>query len=138
MHTWVALGAALLAAIVSVTVPWVALRTALRLEGLKWVREQRTKLYVDVLAHSHAELAWARNETRLNPRDDFQDQRLAGRERMEMGARMTLVASRTAHESFLAFTSAIDAVLELGPADDGRKRHERWHAADDVLKSLQT
>ncbi|MFF3312989.1 hypothetical protein [Streptomyces sp. NPDC002952] len=43
------LAAAVLAAVVAIAVPWLAFRYALRQEHARWLREQRSVLYADML-----------------------------------------------------------------------------------------
>lgn len=51
----VAIGSAIIAAIIAITVPWFTFRLALRQDQQRWLREQRTELYVDVLTEAYAE-----------------------------------------------------------------------------------
>ena len=51
----VAIGAAILAAIIAIVVPWMTFRLAPRQDHQRWLREQRSALYVDLLAEAHAE-----------------------------------------------------------------------------------
>ena len=53
--TVVALIAALLATSVAVIVPWVTFRFALRQDHIHWIGDQRSELYVDMLAEAYAE-----------------------------------------------------------------------------------
>jgi hypothetical protein len=54
-QTSVALGAALLAAIVAVTVPLVTFRMTLRSDHVRWARDERAKLYIDLIVEAVAE-----------------------------------------------------------------------------------
>jgi hypothetical protein len=46
---------AVIAAIIVLTVPWFTFRLALRQDDRRWLREQRTELYVDLLTEAYAE-----------------------------------------------------------------------------------
>jgi hypothetical protein len=45
-------------AIIAVTVPWFTFRLALRQDHVRWIREQRSQLYVDMLTEAGAEQDW--------------------------------------------------------------------------------
>jgi hypothetical protein len=107
MHaeTVVALVSTGLAAIIAVTVPWVAFRLALRQDQARWLREQRAQLYVDLLTEAYAEKEWleyamADDETRETMRTYFHDLRLPPLERARLGARGTIFASKTVNLLF--------------------------------------
>jgi hypothetical protein len=90
--TWVALAAALLATVVAVVVPWATFRFAMRQDQVRWVREQRSELYVDILVEAYAEQEWLKLETareslQERARKSFTDKRLPPVERARLGAR---------------------------------------------------
>jgi hypothetical protein len=100
MHadTAVALVSVILATIIAVTVPWVTFRLALRQDRERWIREQRSQLYVDMLTEAQAEQDWleyavADEETKQAARSWFTDKRLPPLERARLGARGTIFAS---------------------------------------------
>jgi hypothetical protein len=103
--TWVALLAALLATVVAVVVPWATFRFAMRQDQVRWVREQRAELYVDMLAEAYAEQEWlkletARPEIQERARKSFTDKRLAPVERARLGARGSIIGSRPVNQLF--------------------------------------
>jgi hypothetical protein len=103
--TWVALFAALLATVVAVVVPWATFRFAMRQDQVRWVREQRSELYMDMLAEAHAEQEWLRLETapaaiQERARKTFTDKRLPPVERARLGARGDIVGSRPVNQMF--------------------------------------
>jgi hypothetical protein len=107
MHaeTVVALVSAGLAAIIAVSVPWMTFRLALRQDQARWLREQRVQLYVDLLTEAYAETRYldydmADDETRQRMRAHFVDLRLPPLERARLGARGTIVSSRTVNRLF--------------------------------------
>jgi hypothetical protein len=106
-QTVVALVSVLLATIIAVAVPVMTFRLALRQDAIRWLREQRAQLYVDLLAEAHAEqqyleFATADEETREAARDHFTatDTRLSPLERARLGARGTIFASQTVNRLF--------------------------------------
>lgn len=133
MHadTIVALIAVITAVITAVIVPWMTFRLALRQDQARWLREQRTQLYVDMLTEAYAEqkyIEWATadDETRERTREYFTsaDVRLPPLERARLGARGTIFASRTVNQLFNQIGSeGMSAVLKpqrgMGGADDG-------------------
>lgn len=97
--TWVALFAALLATVVAVVVPWATFRFAMRQDHVRWVREQRAELYVDMLTEAYAEQEWLKLETasaqiQERARKSFTDKRLTPVERARLGAKGTILGSR--------------------------------------------
>jgi hypothetical protein len=97
--TWVALVAAFLATVVAVAVPWFTFRLALRQDHVHWIREQRSELYVDMLAEAYAEQEWLKLETAAPAtqemgRQFFVDKRLPPAERSRLGVRGTILGSR--------------------------------------------
>ena len=106
-QTVVALISVLLATIIAVTVPVMTFRLALRQDAVRWLREQRAQLYVDLLAEAHAEqqyleFAMADKETRESAQGHFTatDTRLSPLERARLGARGTIFASQTVNRLF--------------------------------------
>ncbi|MCZ4506954.1 hypothetical protein O3Q52_01760 [Streptomyces sp. ActVer] len=97
------LAAAILAAVVAIAVPWLAFRYALRQEHARWLREQRSMLYADMLVEALAEQQWCRyvmssRETQsIAPYDDL---RLPPLERARLGARGTSIGSREVNQLF--------------------------------------
>jgi hypothetical protein len=103
--TWVALVAALIAAIVAVAVPWFTFRFAMRQDHVRWIREQRAELYVDMLSEAHAEQEWLKLETadpatQERARQFFIDKRLSPAERARLGARGAILGSRAVNGRF--------------------------------------
>jgi hypothetical protein len=104
-ETAVAAVAAGLAAIIAVAVPWVTFRLALRQDQVRWLRERRADLYVDLLTEAHAEREWfgleiADDETREFAQRHFVDLRLPPFERARLGSRGNIFASRTVNRLF--------------------------------------
>jgi hypothetical protein len=106
-QTAVTLVSALLATIIAVTVPVATFRLALRQDAIRWMREQRAQLYVDLLAEAHAEqqyleFAGAGEKMQEVARDHFPatDTRLPPLERARLGARGTIFASETVNRLF--------------------------------------
>jgi hypothetical protein len=98
-ETVIALLSAGLAAIVAVSVPWMTFRLALRQDQVRWLREQRAQLYVDLLTEAYAEQQYfeyeiADDDTRERMRGHFVDLRLPPMERARLGARGTIFASQ--------------------------------------------
>jgi len=112
--TWVAL----VAVAVAVTIPWLTFRLAMRQDHVRWIREQRTELYVAMLAEAYAEREWlnletAMPETQERVRPFFTDTRLPQAERAQLGARGSILGSRTVNRlsnqiSALAFALLMD------------------------------
>jgi hypothetical protein len=105
--TAVALTAALLATIVAVFVPWFTFRFAMQQDRVRWIREQRSGLYADMLAEANAEKEWlefavAGKETqdRLRELGGFTDKRLPPVERARLGAKGTIFGSQAVNQLF--------------------------------------
>jgi len=103
--TKVALLAALLAAVVAVAVPLMTFRFAMRQDHVRWVRDQRAELYVDMLAEAYAEQEWlkletAPPETQEKARQTFTDTRMGRVERARLGARGAILGSRPVNQLF--------------------------------------
>lgn len=101
--TVVALVASGLAAVIAVTVPYMTFRLALRQDHIRWLRERRADLYVDILAEAYAEQQWinydmADDETRERMRSYYVDMRLSPLERARLAARSNLYGSRRVNQ----------------------------------------
>jgi hypothetical protein len=103
MHadTWVAL----IAVVIAVVVPWMTFRLALRQDHVRWIREQRSQLYIDMLTEAHAEYDWlelesAGKEAQERAREWFTDKRLLPLERARLGARGTIFGSQAVNRAF--------------------------------------
>ena len=80
-------------------------RLALRQDQVRWLREQRAQLYVDLLTEAYAEqeyvlYAVAGDETRERMRKHFTDLRLPPVKRARLGARGTIFVSKTVNSLF--------------------------------------
>ncbi|HEV8275456.1 MAG TPA: hypothetical protein VGQ26_07140 [Streptosporangiaceae bacterium] len=128
MHadTIVALVSAGLAVIIAVWVPWLTFRLALRQDQARWLREQRAQLYADLLTEAyaekeHLEYTMADDDTRERMRAYFTDVRLPPLERARLGARGTMLASRTVSRLFNRMEAeAMRAALKARPHDGDR------------------
>jgi len=103
----VAIGSAIIAAIIAITVPWFTFRLALRQDQQRWLREQRTELYVDVLTEAYAEehyLQYTTTDPESQQRTEAffkrTDVRLPPLERARLGSRASLLGSRTVNRLF--------------------------------------
>lgn len=112
MHadTVVALIAALLATISAVTVPFFTFRLALRQDHVRWIREQRAALYLDMLTEAYAEQEWLQLETasdriQQRAREFFVDKRLPPAERARLGAKGMVFGSRAINQLFNQFSA---------------------------------
>lgn len=99
---------ATIAVIIAITVPWLTFRLALRQDQARWLREQRTQLYVDLLTEGYAEEQWleyamADDETRKRMREWYTDLRMQPLERARLGARGTAYGSRAVNQAFNSF-----------------------------------
>lgn len=95
--TWVP---SAIAAVIAVAVPWLTFRLALRQDRARWLREQRTQPYADLLTEAYAEQQYfeydvADEETRERMREYFVDFRLPPTDRARLGARSAILASPT-------------------------------------------
>jgi hypothetical protein len=105
--TAVAIGSVVVTAIIALIVPWLAFRWALRQDHDRWLREQRSALYVDMLTEAHAESRYiehavARPEVRERAVEFFVagDVRLPPPERARLGARGTIFGSQAVNKLF--------------------------------------
>jgi hypothetical protein len=122
--TAVAVGSAVLAAIIAVVVPRLTFRLALRQDHDRWLRDQRSALYVDLLTEAHAEARYirhaaARPEVRERTAGFFAagDMRLPSLERARLGARSSIFGSPAVNELFNKL-QAVGADATLRQHDD--------------------
>jgi hypothetical protein len=116
----VALAAAILAAAIGISVPWFTFHLALWQDKIRWLREQRSQLYVDLLTEAHAERAWrqyatADDRVKELMRDRFTDLRLQPLEHARLGARGTIFGSATVNRLFSELLAG------------GREQCPEWH-----------
>jgi hypothetical protein len=136
--TWVALAAALLATSIAVTVPWVTFRLAMRQDHVRWVREQRSQLYADLLGEVYSEKEWLEVEsadeaTRERVRPYLTDKRLPDAERAQLGIRAAIFASQAVNLLFNQYSREALQLRVLSRA--GRANPGRAHARIDELVS---
>jgi len=103
--TVVALVAIVVSAVVSVTVPRMTFRFTLQQDAARWLRKQRTRLYVDLLTEAQAELKWleyalAGESVREAMAPHFHDLRLPPLERAQLAARTNLYGSKPVNRLF--------------------------------------
>jgi hypothetical protein len=121
--TVVALVSAVLATIIALIVPLVTFRLALRQDEMRWLRERRAELYVDLLTEAVAErerleYALADEETQKRAAQFFKDVRLPPLDRARLGARAAMVGSRAANRLFNDLTrEAGQALLNTAGLD---------------------
>jgi hypothetical protein len=104
--TWVALIAALLATVIAVVVPIMTFRFALQQDHVRWMREQRSELYVDLLTEARTRQLWLEIQTapeaaRESLLKDYTDTRLPPMENARLAARGTIFGSRAVNKSFI-------------------------------------
>jgi hypothetical protein len=95
--------AAVLSAAVAISVPWFAFRYALRQEHSRWLREQRSALYADMLVEALAEQQWCQYvmaSESTQAISDFEDMRLPRLERARLGARGSSLGSKQVNRLF--------------------------------------
>jgi hypothetical protein len=107
---------AAIAVIIAVTVPWMTFRLAMRQDQARWLREQRTQLYVDMLTEAYAEeeylhYAMADDEARERRQQWFTDLRMPPVERARLGARGTAFGSRAVNQAFNSLGPVAFSVL---------------------------
>jgi hypothetical protein len=95
----IALASSGIAAIIAIVVPLVSFRLALRQDQARWLREQRTQLYVDMLTEAlgeeqRLEYTMADDDTRERMKSWFTDLRMPALERARLGARGTAYGSK--------------------------------------------
>ncbi|SCL36292.1 hypothetical protein GA0070624_5513 [Micromonospora rhizosphaerae] len=153
---FIALGAALLAAVVAIAVPVWTFKRTLELERIKWVRDQRAQLYIDILAEAYAEKQWfldlmtRREITLIEERDgeerrgpsqaDFPpgpDLRLGPVERSKLGARGALFASAEVSKAFNAFSGVLGRCSLIQPQSEA-EAHIANVQADELFDALST
>jgi hypothetical protein len=122
--TAVAVGSAVLAAIIAVTVPRLTFRLAMRQDHDRWLRDQKSALYVDLLTEANAEARYirhaaARPEVRERAAEFFAaaDVRLPPLERARLGARGSIFGSPAVNELFNKLLS-VGSEATLGQHDD--------------------
>jgi hypothetical protein len=105
MTTAIALASLIVSVVVAVTVPLFSYRLTLRQEHIRWLREQRAQVYLDLLTEAYAEQQWEQytrvdDETKAEFRHYFPDLRLPPQERARLGTRATLFGSSSANKLF--------------------------------------
>jgi hypothetical protein len=116
--------------IVAAVVPWVTFRLALRQDQVRWLRERRAEVYVDLLTEAHAEHDYFLNEI-LDPEirerygsgsGGYVDLRLPRFERARLGSRGTIFASRNVNRLFnqLQHVALVVKMFER-PKDEGQR-----------------
>jgi len=127
MHvdTVVTLLAACLALVAAVLVPYVTLRLASQQDQAQWLRDQRSALYVDLLTEAEAEQQWfeyatSDDDTRDRMSTYFKDLRLPETERVRLGARGTVFASREVNTRFNQFEGILarSSLIRPGHEDE--------------------
>jgi len=140
--------AGLLAAVIFI--PIVGFGLALRQDEIRWRREKRAELYIDLLAEAHAEKQWvlkqltgrelaeirAQHEGADHDDDDdrwpaLPDTRLDPAARALLGARMSAFASAEVSRRF----NAINQALSLVPRP-GESTAAKW-AAESAFEELE-
>jgi hypothetical protein len=141
----VALVAAILAAIIAVTVPLVTFRLALRQDAARWLRERRADLYVDLLTEAQAEQNWLENrlaeeDAREMMAPHFVDTRLPRLERARLGSRFAIYGSKTVNRLFGQLSAAGQrALLNLDQLDrDALQLRTRVEIGDIIDKLEET
>lgn len=150
----VAAGAALLAAVVSIAIPVWTFKRTLQLDRIKWVRDQRAELYIDILTEAYAEKQWFLDEMTaheialigVDGDDDerrpappatrdrrIPDLRLGPVERARLGSRQAIFAGEPVSRAYNAFNaellrSSISRPRRDGDAQMAKVRAERLFA----------
>lgn len=117
----------IVAAVIALTVPALTFRFALRQDRLRWLREQRAQLYIDLLTEAVAEGQWL--EYAMAPQADRErfvgrhdDLRLPPLERARLGSRGTIFGSRATNKLFGRMQAEMSwAVLFGREADEGER-----------------
>jgi hypothetical protein len=123
-ETIVALVSACLAAVVAVVVPLVSFLLAMRQDHTRWLREQRAKLYVDMLTEAYAEQQWLQHETaREETRQlaHYEDLRLPPLERAQLGARSSMYGSEQTNMLFNRLQAEGFWTLPFRQVDEGQR-----------------
>lgn len=138
--------------VVAIVVPWLAFRYALRLDQRRWIRDQRSQAYIDLIMEVTAERDWFRHKemTRTTGKSmPFDDHRMKPFDRQMLGVRVYAYGSDEVYEShnslsqayFLADTRAIEDAAsdllrqiraELRSEQDSRKRLRFTFRRDDL------
>lgn len=120
----VAIGSAIITAIVAVSVPWFTFRLALRQDQQRWLRKQRSQLYVDLLTEAYAEERYleyvtADPATQNRTKQLFKeiDVRLPPLERALLGSRASIFGSSTVNSLFNQISS-VNVQLMMMPSDE--------------------
>ncbi|GLI00944.1 hypothetical protein [Phytohabitans aurantiacus] len=151
----VALGSAVLAAVVAVVVPIWTFRKTLEQDRIKWVRDQRAQLYVNMLIEAHAEKVWflgrmtkvelALIESEEGDGRDFSDDdrlpdlpdvRLAPMDRAKLGARGSIFASPKVAVAFNKLQGHMQRATLLLPGSSG-EAHIAKFTAEKLFDDLQ-
>ncbi|WP_328344738.1 hypothetical protein [Micromonospora sp. NBC_00421] len=150
----VTLGVALLAAATAVWVPTWTFKRTLELEHVKWMRDQRSQLYIDMLTEAYAEKQWhlhlmTEHELHLiGTRDGDEPRvprtelppppnlRLGDVERARLGARSAAFASGRVIAAFNAFNGVLARTSLLPPRTEG-DAHMAKIRADELFAALE-
>jgi hypothetical protein len=120
----VAIGSAIIAAIIAVAVPWFTFRLALRQDQQRWLREQRSQLYVDLLTEAYAEERYFEYtttdpETQQRTEQFFRqtDVRLPPLQRAQLGSRASIFGSPTVNRLFNQINSVSARLMQMTRAE---------------------
>jgi hypothetical protein len=125
---------------VSVAVPVWTFKRTLQLESIKWVRDKRAELYIDILTEAYAEKLWfleemthleialvgvedggdrPRSTPSTNQGRTFVDLRLEPTERARLGSRQALFAGEQVSRAYSAFNAELLRGALFRPRRDG-------------------
>jgi hypothetical protein len=141
-QTWVALGASLIAATVAVVVPLVTFQTTLRVDRARWLRDERSKLYVDLIVEAVAEYEPYRVAV---PKPERMDALFSPpRVRAELGARVSMLASDLVRAAWLRYDEEVSVHQPAESVTDDQRQavqsalYERFAALEAAVRVEMT
>jgi hypothetical protein len=154
-QTVVSLAAAIIAAVVAITVPRWTFKRTVEHDRSKWVRDKRAELYVDMVAEAYAEHQWfteqmARLEIAMIEAEDddrrgpqltrghafLPDTRLEPKARALLGARGTAFASKEVTVAFNKLHGEMGRVTLPRPQSQVEVTRAKWKA-DELWEDFQ-
>ena len=131
---------------VAIVVPGLAFRFAIRQEQTRWLREQRSQLYIDLLTEAHAEnrqleIEIADEAEQGLMRTHYVDLRLPPAERARLASRCNILGSRKVNRRFMAIEGlALQTTMVSRPRHEGDRVTVRVRMAtllEDLEKAIR-
>lgn len=127
---------------VAIVVPWLAFRFAMQQDQRRWAREERARVYIDLLVEASAEKDWLEYQLAYaeHPEDmpRFEDHRMSDLDRRRLGARVLAYGSReVVRRHNIVSREGLWATLSRDDAQRHGARLRRATAFDDLQQQIR-